>query len=69
MSCTVQGSIGGSPFSAILTPPPGTEDAVRAALAERGARPWQIDVAAPAIVAALAFGALLAGLHALQSLI
>jgi ribonuclease D len=38
----------------LWTPPPGTEDAVRAALAERGARPWQIDVAAPAIVAALA---------------
>lgn len=37
----------------IWTPPAATEEAVRAALAERGARPWQIDVAAPAVLAAL----------------
>jgi ribonuclease D len=34
-------------------PRPTDEDAVRAALARLGARPWQIDLTAPPLVAAL----------------
>ena len=37
------------------TPPePSTLDAVGAALADRGARPWQVDLTAPTLTAALA---------------
>ncbi|MEP7160020.1 MAG: HRDC domain-containing protein [Dermatophilaceae bacterium] len=35
-------------------PPPAALEAVREALAGRGARPWQVEIVAPALVAALA---------------
>lgn len=37
----------------LWTPPPASLEAVRTALADRGARPWQIEVAAPVILDAL----------------
>lgn len=37
----------------LWSPPPATEEDIRAALAARGARPWQVEVATPAILTAL----------------